>query len=286
VLKNTLLISWISWIGLAGCASDDDLQPTNVVEDLTADECTKLNTDSPPFSGPGCPKPAKMNDRQKQAQCRAVKKVALKKSTNTDCSDGWVFGPEDMQRTCIGAATDKHICMLDAEDPGPDHEAWPKGDGYSSCMQDWIVFCTDNFPAEMGITKTGEVCFLPGIDFGRLPVTSATGREVCQRMKGGELPGKCTDELCKPKPKPMPMRARPVRKQKQVSCTTTSPSTAGLAFAGADATSTCTETWVEGACVPDGIDCVETCEACAVGDSDPSCEDEDVCLAALATVSL
>ncbi len=286
---RTTLVSLSAALALTACVADDgDDTLASVDFDLKVADCAALPA---PFSQNGCPNPATMTNDQKKAQCRAVKTAALAKATNKDCSDGWIFGPNTELEKCLGTATGKKLCKLSANDPGPGHAAWPAGDGWSQCLNDWVVYCTDNFPAEMGIGAAAPVCFVPSTDFDRLPANSVTGREVCQRVKDGALPGKCDADICKPKPK-----ARVVPKKRTLACTTTpttdadptltdtplstAPINAHVATTDAP-TETCVETWVEEACAPNGDDCVAECEPCADDDTDPACIDEDACYQAI-----
>jgi hypothetical protein len=261
-------------------AVDDPATLSTSVLDMTAADCVGLPA---PFSQNGCPSPATMTAAQKRAKCTAVKTVALAKADNADCADGWIFGPNTELTKCLASAKDKKLCKLSANDAGPGHAAWPAGDGWSQCLNDWVVYCTDNYPAQMGIGASAPVCFVDALEYDDLPVNSVTGREVCQRLSGGDLPDKCDAKLCKPK-----ARARKKTKRLVSTCSPT-PVVVATAEAEADgpvdsaprvaiatideSLEVCSASWVEEACVPDGVACVEECEPCADDDLDPTCEE-------------
>ncbi len=281
----------------SACYSDDDDQSdiATTSSDVTIADCDALNKASPAFGS--CSTDAykwdKLDAAGQKKMCATVRDAALSNATNKDCSDGWLFGPNKpttLLDDCIKGGGDRKQCRLDAPQPDNDkHKGWPAGDGHSECLNDWVVKCTDSYPAEMGIKANGAVCFVPGIDLTRLPASSWTGREMCQRLvgpdKAKQFPKLCDASVCKPKPK-----AKVEKKGKNLVCapaptpdptptpTTTTARTLTPTSSATGVAVTCYEEWLPSDCTPDGVSCIEECTACAEGDTDPACVPEDECV--------
>jgi hypothetical protein len=263
---------------LSACSGEKAPEPGETVEELTVKDCDGMPA---PFSKAGCTAPTGMTDKQKKDKCTEVKGIALKDfkakiGKDPDCSEGWIFGPNMMLTDCI-KDSGKNLCKLTALDTtGPTDAGWPTNDHYSQCLNDWVVYCTDSFPAEMGVKADpkGQVCFLNGLDYDKLPATSITAREVCQRLKPGTpktFPDKCPDTMCKQKMKP-------ATKKGKSTCATSVSSDALVSATPVpcDDTSECT------ACDPaTDPDCTYDvscgCEMCAPGDTNPMCSEDLEC---------
>jgi hypothetical protein len=277
--KSSIVIWFAATAALVpGCFHDRDPNVSTVVDDLTLKDCEAM---AAPFTTPAsCPKPADLDDAGRKAKCAAVKKVALndfktKVGKDPDCSEGWVFGPDTLLGKCI-KDSGKNLCKLTATSPTGTDKGWPDSDNYSTCLNDWVVYCTDSFPAEMGIKAEpkGQVCFHKDLDYDKLPAGSVTAREVCQRLKDGRpktFPDKCPDELCKPKMKPA------TKKQDKSSCAASS----GASLVAATP-APCDGAWTCAACDPEtDPDCAYDvscgCEMCAAESTDPECSEDLAC---------
>lgn len=206
-MRNSIAICFTTIVPiLGGCFyNDDTLLLDEQVGELEVSDCAALPS---PFSQAGCPKPSSLTDAQRKQKCAQVKSVALndyKKQLgkDPDCSDGWVFGPDNLLKDCI-EDSGKKLCKLAATNPPSGKQGWPATNHYSQCLNDWVVYCTDTYPDTMGIR--GDVCFVDELDYDRLPPDSATAREVCQRLEGNpkRFPDKCSPDLCDPPPSPTP----------------------------------------------------------------------------------
>jgi hypothetical protein len=206
--NNILFTITLAAVG-TGCFSTeeevplaDDISYGEEVSELTAADCEGMKK---PMTQTGCPNQIDMTDAARKAKCAEVKTVALnnfeaKLGKKPDCSDGWIFGPDNLNTDCI-QKSGKKICKLTAKDPVA--PGWPKNDTWSQCLNDWVVYCTEKFPADMGIK--GPVCFHKDIKWDLLPADKVTAREACQRMTNGKFGPMCDDNFCKtPTPTPSP----------------------------------------------------------------------------------
>jgi hypothetical protein len=271
--NKPFLVTALVALSGAGCQpNNNEVTPdaTNYGEQvsaITAAEC-KDGLKPKPMAQPGCPQKG-ANDA---AMCAKVKDVALSQyekvfGKKPDCSDGWIYGPDDMNKTCIEKSK-KNICKLTASDGPKGAAGWPANNDYSQCLNDWVVHCTATQPAAMGIKPSSPVCFHEGIDWPTLPVGSHTGREVCESLTpAGGLPGKCDPSFCKPK----------------VRAATKKTTKAACSFMGSGSGSGCgEETSSCEACDPaTDPDCsYDTscgCVACDPGDDNPACSEDLVC---------
>jgi hypothetical protein len=271
-MRNKLfLVTALVAIG-AGCQpNNNDVTPdaTNYgeeVSELTANDCKTIAP--PPMGQPGCPQKG-ANDA---AMCAKVKTVALAEYEKTfgkkpDCSEGWVFGPDKLNTSCIKDSK-KNICKLSAANGPAGAAGWPANNNWSQCLNDWVVHCTATQPAAMGIKPAAPVCFHSDIKWGDLPADKVTAREACQSLTPtGALPPLCNPNFCKPKAKPA------TKKTTKAACS----------FMGDGSGSSCgEETSSCEACDPaTDADCsYDTscgCVACDPGDDDPACSEDLVC---------